>query len=252
MASLRELQRSFAAALRDPTAACAVVPPANLSIYRNNSSHGFREALAATFPVLQRRVGDDYFRQLAVAYRARFPSRSGDLFWVGLDFAPFLYEYLQGGDYAWLADLARLEWSRAETSVAAESSALGADALARYAPTELERLVFHLKPALRLHSSSYPVFTVWEANQAENAPPVEQSLGAEAGIVHLRDGFPEVRCLEPHLFSFLYALHQGQPLGQAMTVASLEEESLTQSLLFVFNAALVSSLSVGQRVGTSS
>jgi hypothetical protein len=32
MASLRELQRTFAAALRDPAVACAVMPQANLAI----------------------------------------------------------------------------------------------------------------------------------------------------------------------------------------------------------------------------
>ena len=243
MASLRELQRSFAAALRDPAVACPVLPPANLSIYRNNAGIGFREALARTFPVVRRRVGDEYFRQLAAHYRELFPSRSGDLLWVGRDFAAFLDQYLRG-EYAWLADLARLEWSHAECSVAAEVPALGADALGNFAPGEFEHLVFRLQPALRLHSSSYPVFTVWETNQVENAPPVDQSLGSEAGIVQLRDGLPHVHRLETRLFSFLSALHRGQTLGQAMTTAGLEEESLTQSLAFLFNSSLVSSLTV--------
>ncbi len=50
MASLRELQHSFAAALRDPSVACAVLPPANLAIYRNNASGGFHTALDAHLP----------------------------------------------------------------------------------------------------------------------------------------------------------------------------------------------------------
>jgi putative DNA-binding protein len=245
MASLRELQRSFAAALRDSAMACPVLPPANLSIYRNNARIGFRQALERTFPVVHRRVGDEYFRQLAAHYRELFPSRSGDLFWVGRDFAAFLDEYLRG-DYAWLADLARLEWSRAECSVAAEAPVIGADALAGFAPGELEHLAFGLQPALRLLSSSYPVFTVWEANQAENAPPVDQSLGSEVGIVHPRDGLPEVRRLEPRLFSFLSALHAGQTLGQAMTSAGLEADALTHALAFLFQSSLVSSLTVGE------
>ena len=87
MASLRELQRSFAAALRDPAAACAVLPPANLAVYRNNAHSTFRAALELTYPVVRRRVGDDYFRQLCAHYRERFPSRSGDLHWAGRDFA---------------------------------------------------------------------------------------------------------------------------------------------------------------------
>src|SRR6478736_5531439 len=108
------MQRAFATALRDPSAQCAVLPAENLSVYRNNGSISFREAVESTFPVTRRRVGDDYFRQLSVQYRARFPSRSGDLHWIGRDFPAFLLEQLHGGDYAWLADLARLEWERTQ------------------------------------------------------------------------------------------------------------------------------------------
>jgi len=69
MDSLREMQRAFAAALRDPAVSCAVLPPANLAVYRNNGHITFREALEQTFPVVRRRVGDDYFRQLGAHYR---------------------------------------------------------------------------------------------------------------------------------------------------------------------------------------
>ena len=100
MASLRELQASFAGALRDPARTCAVLPPANLAVYRNNASFTFRETLSRTFPVVHRRVGDDYFRQLAVAYRERHPSRSGDLHDFGREFAEFLGEHLESGEYA--------------------------------------------------------------------------------------------------------------------------------------------------------
>lgn len=242
MASLRELQRSFAAALREPGSDCAVTPPENLSVYRNNAATGFRAALQRTFPVVRRRVGDDYFRQLAVHHRLRFPSRSGDLHWVGRDFAGFLDEYLAGSEYAWLADLARLEWSRLECSVLAELPALGAEALAHFAAEDLEHLTFGFQPSLRLHASSYPVFSVWLANQGENAPPVDQSNGAEQGMVRVRDYQAEVRGLELRLFSFISALHDGASLGVAMSRAAFDENALTHALAFVFNEGLVCSV----------
>jgi hypothetical protein len=246
MASLRELQRSFAAALRDPAVACAVLPPANLAIYRNNARAAFLAALELTFPIVRRRVGDDYFRQLAAYYRDRAPSRSGDLHWVGRDFAAFLDDYLRDGDYAWLADLARIEWSRAECAVAVALPALSATALARFAAPEFEHLVFGLQPALKLHSSSYPVFTVWLANQAENAPPVDQSLGSECGMVLVRTDHVEVRHINERMYLFLSALQSGLPLGDAMTRGNLEAESLAGALEFVFSEGLVSSLSLNE------
>lgn len=252
MASLREVQQAFAAALRDPTAACAVLPPANLAIYRNNARAAFLSALELTFPVVRRRVGDDYFRQLAMQYRERSPSRSGDLHWAGQDFPAFLDQQLRDSDYAWLADLARIEWSRAECSVAAPLPALPATALARFAPQDFEHLVFGLQPSLKLHSSSYPVFTVWLANQTATAPPVDQSLGAECGMVLTRSDHTEVRHINERTFSFLSALQAGLPLGDAMTRANLEVEALTGALEFVFSENLVSSLSLSEAKAGSS
>jgi uncharacterized protein len=244
MASLLELQRSFAASLRDPRAACAVSPPANLAIYRNNAESAFRGALEISFPVLRRRVGDDYFRQLAAQYRRDFPSRSGDLHWAGRSFAEFLARHLSDGDYAWLAELARLEWACEEAAIAPGLPPSGPDALAATAPDELERVRFALQPSLRLVSSPYPVVSVWMANQTEDAPPVDQSKGSEAGLVRSRYEIVEVQALAPDLFSYLYATAGGATLGDAMTAASVDEKRLSEILGFLFAEGLVVSVSV--------
>jgi hypothetical protein len=244
VASLRELQVSFAAALRDRARVCAVLPPANLDVYRNNASFTFRQALERTFPVVHRRVGDDYFRQLAALYRARHPSRSGDLHDFGREFADFLAEHHAGSDYAWLADLARLEWLRTESSVMETATALGVEALGVHAAADLERLEFSCQPSLRLHSSSYPVFSIWSANQRENAPPVDQSAGPEQGMTLLRDNGTEVRALAPRLFIFLSALHGRASLGDAMTSSGFDERELLDALAFAFREGLVTGLSL--------
>ncbi len=263
MASLLELQRSFGAALRggadsatvdDAARACGLEPPANLSIYRHNSDHAFRSALEIGFPVLRRRVGDDYFRQLAHHYRVACPSRSGDLHWAGQDFSVFLAEHLRGGDYAWLADLARLEWGREAAAVCAELPALGADALRKYPAEMLEHLTFTLQPSLRLVESPFPVFSVWFANQGENASPVDQSAGRECGMIRLRSNSMEVTRLAPDLFSCMDSLVHGATLGEAVTAANVGESRLIEVLGFLFSSSLVSSLTPapGRRQGTSS
>lgn len=239
MASLRELQASFAAALRDDSAACAVRPRANLSIYRNNAAINFRGALESSFPVLRRRVGDDYFRQLAALYRQHSPSRSGDLHWVGRDFAAFLAGHLQGSEYAWLADLARLEWSRELAAVAVNRPSVGPEVLARFAPEQLEHLMFMLQPSLQLHASDFPVFSIWAANQVDDAPPVDQSLPGECGLVRACAESVDIRQIDPPLFTYLSALSAGAPLGEAVTSAGLDQRGLVAALRFVFSEGLV-------------
>jgi hypothetical protein len=242
VASLREMQGAFAAALRNSSNACAVLPAGNLSIYRNNGAITFRGALESSFPVVRRRVGDDYFRQLSAQYRERFPSRSGDLHWVGRDFPAFLLEHLHGTEYAWLADLARLEWLRQQASIARVELPVAADVLARFAPAQLEHLVFTFQPSLALVASDFPVFTVWATNQQDNAPPVNQSLAGECGMVRARIDLLEVRPLEPRLFSYLSALSAGAPLADAIAAAGLDQTGLVNALGFVFTEGLVCSV----------
>jgi hypothetical protein len=239
MASLLELQREFAAALRDPRTPCAVSPAANLAIYRNNAEFAFRHALEIAFPVLRRRVGDDYFRQLAAIYRQAFPSRSGDLHWAGRSFAEFLTNQLRDGDYAWLADLARLEWACEESAVETELEAVGPGFLATFAPEDLELLRFDLQPSLRLVSSPFPVFSVWFANQRENAPPVDESLQGECGLTRMRNGELEVQAIGADLFSYLHATAVRATLAEAMQAAALDERRLVEVLGFLFSKGLV-------------
>lgn len=247
MASLRDLQRGFAAALRavDDSARRelpGVRPPANLDIYRNNAEWQFRNSLALSFPVVRRRVGDDYFRQLAFHYRAQFPSRSGDLHWVGKDFAGFLAAHLADSDYAWLADLARLEWAREQAAVTEVRPALSVEVLAAFAADQLGELVFDFQPSLVLGESQFPVVSVWLANQAENASPVDQSAGPENYLVLSRDDGVEVARLARSLFVYLDGLRARQPLAEAMSHAEMNEAGLLSALRFMFGEGLVTGI----------
>jgi hypothetical protein len=132
-ASLSDLQSRFAAALREagPQSEAAIrqladcivddglAPARRLQVYRNNARAMFAGALERTYPVLRRQVGDGQFAELAREYRTEHPSRSGDLHWVGEQFASWLAPQAAADDRAWLAELARLEWACEESLVAA-------------------------------------------------------------------------------------------------------------------------------------
>ena len=215
MASLREMQGAFAAALRDPSAACPVLPAGNLSIYRNNTAISFRSALESSFPVVRRRVGDDYFRQLSAQYRARFPSRSGDLHWIGRDFSAFLLEHLHGSEYAWLADLARLEWSRAA----------GFDRQGRTHRWRPRYSGASRPPSSSTSFSRCSLRCRWSPRTSRSSRSgrpirsrmlrqwINHCLESAVWSAHAIDQL-EVRPLEPRLFSYLSALAAGAPLAR--------------------------------------
>ncbi|MCJ7452651.1 MAG: DNA-binding domain-containing protein, partial [Steroidobacteraceae bacterium] len=169
--SLAELQARFASALRagdtQPNddaagfAACIVddglAPASRLQVYRNNVSAMFTTALARSYPVLRQRVGEGYFAKLVAEYRSDHPSRSGDLHWIGRCFPEWIRARMAGTDYAWLADLARLEWACEEVLVSEFLQPALADSLARLMPEQLAGARLALQPGLRVVSSSFPV-----------------------------------------------------------------------------------------------
>jgi hypothetical protein len=255
---LREIQSAFAAALRSsargyeraPSHAAQMVGPpdtdvaARLAVYENNTRYFFRVALERAYPVLRHRVGDAHFQQLAHDYWTEHPSTRGDLHWIGERFPQWLAGRTNATAYAWLADLARLEWARECAAIEEVADAVGAEALASVPPDQLEHLVFALQPSLRLVESPYPVFSVWLANQVESAAPVDQSKGSERGMARARSDGTEVAVLAPDLFSYLSALATGRTLGEAMAHAGLDGPRLTQVLGYLFSEELVTGVTV--------
>jgi hypothetical protein len=119
-------------------------------VYRNNAWQFFQAALERTYPVLRRRVGPDYFRQLAREYRDEYPSRRGDLHWVGADFPAWLAGRLDRTGYEWLTDLARLEWACEEAAVTSSAAPIELTALAQFSPDDLPALRLYWQDSLRI------------------------------------------------------------------------------------------------------
>ena len=229
MPSLRDVQRQVAHALFDGdlTDVAEIVldsgygRTAGLEVYRNNLRVGFEQALALEFPVLERLVGIDCFRQLARDYHTQHPSHSGDLHHVGESFADFLASRFADTEYQYLADVAELEWACELVSIAADDAPLPADALAtvdadRYADLHLLR-----RAASRLVSSAFPVSHIWEANQRDRNAIESIDLRAGADnilVLRSRDGLVQLRLSSAEL-ALLHALESSETLGAALDAA---------------------------------
>lgn len=252
--SLAELQTRFAAMLRrgdtPPTDDCAglaacivddgIEPAARMQVYRNNVHAMFTGALERTYPVLRQRVGAGFFAQLAADYRREHPSRNGDLHWIGRHFPQWIGTRMAGTDYAWLADLARLEWACEEALVAARLPDVPADALANLSHDELPGARFSLQPGLRTLSSPFPVWSVWQANQpAAPGQAVDLSGGPEHVAVAPDPAGLVLHSLPADRHRFVQQLAAGSSLEDALDAAGLPVEQLAATLAWLFGAGLV-------------
>ena len=220
-----------------------LAPAARVQVYRNNVQAMFEGALARTYPVLRRRVGEDYFARLAVEYRQDHPSQSGDLHWVGRRVPEWLGLRTAGSDYAWLADLARLEWACEEALVSNSLPAAATDSLARVPPEGLVDALFSLQPGLRLVSSAFPVWSVWQANRPGSpGDAVDPSLGPQhVVVVPDADGLA-LLSLPADQFCFVEELAAGRTLGRALDASGLPIERLAGTLAWLFGAGLVTAV----------
>jgi hypothetical protein len=226
---LRDLQLRFVAALYEGSdalvdAAIADTAPsaaARLGIYRNNLREGFVKALAAEFPVLEKLVGAEFFRHTALEFQLQHPSRAGDLTHIGAPLADFLRARFGDGDFAWLPDIAELEWALECVAVAPDCAAIGPASLAGIPAHRYQDLVFEPNPATRLVESRFPVVRIWQTNQP-GVPPQTVDLGAggDQVLVRRRGADLEFVHLSPADFSLARMLARHTPLGLA-TDASL-------------------------------
>ena len=222
-----EMQSSFAAALLEPEAA---LPPAvakgitpaakrRFDIYRNNVTSSLIEALKASFPIVCRLVGDEFFKAAATLYIRQEPPRSPLLFRYGNGFADFLESFPPAGSVPYLGDVARLEWAWLQAYHAEDREPLPLQALAGVPQESLPAVRFTLHPSLTLLRSHWPLASLWTAVRERNdSPGLDMAQGEEVAV--LRPGNDvSVQLLPPGGYDFITALSAGRTLGEAAALS---------------------------------
>lgn len=228
MSALRDLQQRFARqVLAD---APADDGDAGLRVYRNAVRANYRNALAATFPVVRELTGAPFFNAAVDAFVAVLPPASGDLNVYGDAFPGFLAEYPHAATLPYLPDVARLEWALDEAARAADPPATPAqvhDALAAMPPAALATLRFALDGSCRLLHAAYPVLRIWQAHQVERFADVaiDFAAGTDRLLVRRDDVGAGIERLPPGEFAWLSALAQGDDLATALAAATAADDT---------------------------
>lgn len=227
MGELANLQSAFARALvTDDLAAFApgvrgdkASAERHLAIYRNSVFANWAKALAGAFPVVERLVGEAFFREAARQYALVQPSRSGDLNALGATFADFLGDYPYARELPYLPDVARLEWAWHESQMAADGGGLDFAALGEVPAEEQADIRFRLQPAARIVESDYPILALWEANQEERDGTPDRLEGPDRVLVSREGTAGRLELLDAGDAAFLQALARSLTLGQALESA---------------------------------
>ncbi|WP_017668197.1 DNA-binding domain-containing protein [Sandarakinorhabdus sp. AAP62] len=208
--------KSFSIAVRTPDGVQPMFVSAaggRFTIYQRNHVASLTAALAKTFPVVQRLVGEPFFAAMAARFIFQSPPRVPMLADYGADLADFIAAFEPAESLPFLADVARLEYARVRAWHAADHASPpldGADAVAALLP---HRIVLH--PSATLIQSDHPVLAIWAANQPETAVPVED-WQPETALVHRSGDVVLNTPIDADTNTFLAALLTAESLESAL------------------------------------
>lgn len=239
MQLLRELQRRcYDAFVHGDTArlvpyVAGPAPAPRIGVYRNNALETARKTLQATFPALRQLVGDACFRTLSRDYLSRFPSRSGNLEHFGAAFPELLDALYGGGEFDYLADVARLEWACEQAWLAPEPGPTDLTALTAVAPEQAEYLRLTLHPSCRLIASRYPVLSVWRTTVEHRDDVVRLDAGGERVLIGRSARGVDLRPLTAAGFAFLDATLRRGNLTEACGAGLAEDPGFEPGALII-------------------
>jgi hypothetical protein len=248
---------AFAPGLTDPgyTTPADVVGPhgkaaiKRYNVYRNNVTVSLIDALAATYPAVQRITGAEFFRAVARLHVRATPPTSPLLFEYGRDFPAFIENYEHAQDMPWLADTARIERAWLDAYHAADAPPLSPDVLAAVPPDRLGDVAFTAHPAACVMRSAYPAVSIFAMNRVEGRITPLRSNAAEDALITRPDLEVAVRLLPPGGADFLKTLIDGETLGAAAATAIAETASfdLPVNIAGMIEAGVFTTIRLGDR-----
>ena len=214
------------------------------SVYRNNVIVSLIESLEATYPIICKLVGDEFFKAMAGNYVRNFPPKSPLMLLYGIEFPEFLKDFEPVRNLPYLSDVGRIERALRESYHSKDSRPISQDVVDRFSQENLPTASISLAPSLIILHSQYPVFSIWYSNmkgEIRNPPPEAQNV---AIIRKQYDPIP--RLLVKGEFEMLDSLQKGHSIGNALEAAlAVEPEfDLGSTLTWLLNSNSITALDI--------
>lgn len=225
--SLSELQAGFARGMIDGAAPAllpwigtrGIDPAARLQIYRNAILATQVASLVTSFPAVERMLGVDCFDGWATRYAAWHGSHSGNLQDLGDDFADYLETRPELASLGWLGDLARLDWLRQCTILAADADALDAAALHSALLAAGDDPLLYLLPCVHAITAAFPVLDLWRYCESPETQAVDLAGGAQGVLLWREHGQVAMQACTPATVALITALKHGNRVSAAVDAA---------------------------------
>lgn len=239
VSAILDAQRDVPAGLVNPDGTPATK---RFDVYRNNVAVSLGEALANAFPVVQKLVGQEFFKAMAGVYLRQHPPKSPLMMFYGAEMPGFLETFEPVAKLSYLPDVARLELALRHAYHAADAVPLAPETFQTLPPDGLMAARFRFAPAVRLIRSRHPINGIWRFNMEPGAP--KPAARGENVLVTRPEFDPDLTTLPPGGGVFTMALMQGKSFGDALEAATapVPDFDLTATLGVFFTGAALTAL----------
>ena len=138
--------------------------PERLNIYYNNTLLGLTDILAGAYPVLQKIVGEDFFRTIGHHYIEIYSQSTGNRHTYGAELGAFLGSYQPAAPWPYLSDIAAIEWAYFQAAIADDALAVDFNILINLI-SEQPDFVLSLHPGVHFVDLCFNALEIWQEHQ---------------------------------------------------------------------------------------
>jgi hypothetical protein len=138
--------------------------PERLDIYYNNTLLGLTDTLTTIYPVLQKIVGESFFRTIARFYIETNSQITGNRHTYGRELTSFLRSYEPAVSWPYLPDIAAVEWAYFQASIADDAPALDFGGLTDLISGQPD-FILSLHPGVYCIKLNFNALEIWQEHQ---------------------------------------------------------------------------------------
>jgi hypothetical protein len=201
--------------------------PERLDIYYNSTLLGLTDILTATYPVLQKIVGESFFRTVARFYIETNSQITGNRHTYGGELTSFLRSYEPAASWPYLPDIAAIEWAYFQASIADDAPALDFSGLTDLI-SEHPGFIMSLHPGVHYIELNFNALEIWQEHQKNKIETIKLQESPQTVLIW-RDPKDDVflqKISEP-LKKLLICCREGIGFGKAMFQSSDGLQDLT-------------------------
>lgn len=203
-----------------------IATSARLNIYRNNTVLGLTDILADVFPVLKKVVGDEFFKTITRHYIKHHPQPSGNRHSFGANLSGFLTGFKPTEALPYISDLAALEWTYFQASIADNAEELDFEALTTAMSAD-PAFVLAIHPSVCVLEQTFNALDIWREHQNEEIGSIQLKSERHKLIIWRdREDSVLMRRVSPALAELIAHSQKNMSFAESMVVAGEETSDI--------------------------